>query len=410
MFAVIGLVAAGCGGDDDSSSSASTESSSTEAAPAAEEEAAPAEEACELARGVTDDQILFGSSQPLTGNLAALGAAAVLAMEVTKDRINSAGGINGRTIDFIVQDDEYNPEKTVANAQYLIEQQGVFAIWASIGTAPLIAAIEIHDETNTPTLFPWAQDLSLFDVVAHPLFFSINPSAYAQTVGFGNYIVDTYGTDGIKVGLMTINSADGEQTVQGFKDSTGGPLLENEQTWERDSTTYGPQILSFIDSGVTDVYVGTGDTQFAQFLLESDQLGLDARFWGSTGTVSANTIELAGDISEGAYGVNVISSASADKPGLVIYRDAMYAAGAVDADIGTASLLAYAGGLVLEEMLKGAGECLTVESFKAAGEAIKNLDTGGIMRPLNFSAENHLGNNDVIMLQIIDGVYVEVAN
>ena len=409
MFAVIGLVAAGCGGDDDSSSSASTESSSTEAAPAAEEAAAPAEEACELARGVTDDTILFGSSQPLTGNLAALGAAAVLAMDVTKERINSAGGINGRTIDFIVQDDAYNPELTVANAEYFISQEKVFAIWASIGSAPLKAAIGIHNEGNTPTLFPWAQDLSFYDVSVHPLFFSVNPSAYAQTLGFGNYIVDTYGTDGIKVGLMTINSVDGEQTVDGFKDSTGGPLLENEQTWERDSTTYGPQILSFIDSGVTDVYIGTGDTQFAQFLLEADQLGLNARFWGSTGTISANTIELAGALSEGAYGVNVISSATGDKPGLNTYREAMYAAGAVDADIGTASLLAYTGGLVLEEMLRTAGECLTIESFVAAGEAIKNFETGGIMRPLNFSAENHLGNNDVIILQVQDGAWVEVA-
>ena len=82
IFAVLGLIAVGCGDDDDSSSS----------------EEAAAEE-CELARGVTDDKILFGSSQPLTGNLAALGEQAVLAMEVTRDRINEGGGINGRMIE-----------------------------------------------------------------------------------------------------------------------------------------------------------------------------------------------------------------------------------------------------------------------------------------------------------------------
>ena len=312
-------------------------------------------------------------------------------------------------IEFIVQDDAYNPEKTVSNAQYFIEQENVFAIWASIGSATLKAALPLHDESNTPSLFPWAKDLSFYDVTNHPLFFSVNPPAYAQTKGFGNYLVENFGTDGVKVGLMTINSVDGEQTVQGYKDSTGGDLLVDEQTWERDSTTYGPQILSFIDSGVTDVYVGTGDTQFAQFLLEADQLGLDARFWGSTGTISANTIELAGELSEGAYGVNVISSATGDKPGLNAYREAMFAAGAEEAQISTASLLAYTGGLVLEEMLTRAGECLTVESFVAAGESIKDFDTGGIMRPLNFSAENHLGNNDVIILQVQNGAWEELV-
>ena len=136
---------------------------------------------------------------------------------------------------------------------------------------------------------------------------------------------------------------------------------------------------------------------------------MDARFWGSTGTISANTIELAGDLSEGAYGVNVISSATGDKPSLNAYREAMFAAGAEEAQISTASLLAYTGGLVLEEMLTRAGECLTVESFVAAGESIKDFDTGGIMRPLNFSAENHLGNNDVIILQVQNGAWEELV-
>ena len=64
IFAVLGLIAVGCGDDDDSSSSSSEEASSSEET---------AEEECELGRGVSDDKILFGSSQPMTGNLAALG-------------------------------------------------------------------------------------------------------------------------------------------------------------------------------------------------------------------------------------------------------------------------------------------------------------------------------------------------
>ena len=133
IFAVLGLIAVGCGDDDDSSSSSSSESSSSESSSSesSSSEEAAAEEECELARGVTDDKILFGSSQPMTGNLAALGEQAVLAMEVTRDRINEGGGIYGRMIEFIVQDDAYNPEKTVANAQYFIEQENVCLLYTS---------------------------------------------------------------------------------------------------------------------------------------------------------------------------------------------------------------------------------------------------------------------------------------
>ena len=63
IFAVLGLIAVGCGDDDDSSSSSSSESSSSESSSSesSSSEETAAEEECELARGVTDDKILFGS-------------------------------------------------------------------------------------------------------------------------------------------------------------------------------------------------------------------------------------------------------------------------------------------------------------------------------------------------------------
>lgn len=406
LLAVFSLFAAACGDDDDGAAGAGAADDSSSDDAAAEEVV----EECEETRGVTDDTILFGSSMPLTGALAALGADATFAIEMTADRINDAGGIHGRMIEIIVQDDEYNAEKTTANSQYFIDREGVFAIWASIGSAPLVSAIPLHDESDTPTLFPWAQDLSLFDVDAHPLFFSVNPPAYAQTRGFSDYMATGFPGEDIKVGLMTINSVDGEQTVQGYRDGLGGDLLVSEQTYEGDSTTALPQAIAFQDAGVTDVYIGTGDALFAQFLQEADQIGLEARFWGSTGTISNTTIELAGDLAEGAYGVNVISSASAtDQPGIAAYNEEMMAAGADPAQIGTASLLAYTGGLVLEEALNRAGACLTVASFVDAMESIKDFDTGGIMAPLNFSPDNHLGNNGVVLLQVVNGEYVGIG-
>ncbi len=364
---------------------------------------------CPAQRGVTDTSIKFGSSMPLTGALAALGADATFAIEMTADRINEAGGINGRMIEIVVQDDEYNAEKTTANSQFFIDREEVFAIWASIGSAPLVSAIPLHDEAEVLTLFPWAQDLSLYDVNEHPLFFSVNPPAYAQTKGFSDYVAENFPGEDIKVGLMTINSVDGEQTVQGYKDGLGGDLLVSEQTYEGDATTALPQVIAFDDAGVTDVYIGTGDALFAQFLQEADQIGLEARFWGSTGTITQNTIELAGDLAEGAYGVNVIASASAtDQPGIAAYNDEMLAAGADPAQIGTASLLAYTGGLVLEEALNRAGECLTTQSFVDAMHSIQDFETGGIMPPLSFAPDNHLGNNGIVLLQVQGGEWTQI--
>ena len=415
LLAAVSLIAVACGDDDetadagDSSSDDSSSDDSSSDDSSSDDSSSDAGEACVLGRGVSDDTILFGSSMPLTGALAALGADATFAIELTADRINDAGGVNGRMVEIIVQDDEYNAEKTTANSQYFIDREGVFGIWASIGSAPLVSAIPLHDESDTLTLFPWAQDLSLFDVEAHPLFFSVNPPAYAQTKGFSDYVASAFPGEDVRVGLMTINSVDGEQTVQGYKDGLGGDLLVSEQTYEGDATTALPQAIAFQDAEVTDIYIGTGDALFAQFLQEADQIGLEARFWGSTGTISNTTLELAGDLAEGAYGVNVIASASATElPGIARYQEEMLAAGAEETQIGTASLLAYTGGLVLEEALNRAGECLNVETFVEAMHSIENFDTGGIMPPLTFTPDNHLGNNGVVLLQVQDGQYVQI--
>jgi branched-chain amino acid transport system substrate-binding protein len=415
LLAAVSLIAVACGDDDETAdagdSSSNDDSSSDDSSDdsSSDDSSSDAGEACVLGRGVSDDTILFGSSMPLTGALAALGADATFAIELTADRINDAGGVNGRMVEIIVQDDEYNAEKTTANSQYFIDREGVFGIWASIGSAPLVSAIPLHDESDTLTLFPWAQDLSLFDIEAHPLFFSVNPPAYAQTKGFSDYVASAFPGEDVRVGLMTINSVDGEQTVQGYKDGLGGDLLVSEQTYEGDATTALPQAIAFQDAEVTDIYIGTGDALFAQFLQEADQIGLEARFWGSTGTISNTTLELAGDLAEGAYGVNVIASASATElPGIARYQEEMLAAGAEETQIGTASLLAYTGGLVLEEALNRAGECLNVETFVEAMHSIENFDTGGIMPPLTFTPDNHLGNNGVVLLQVQDGQYVQI--
>lgn len=413
VLAALLMLAAACGSDssDDAAETATNdavESTSNDTADA--EEAAEPADSCPENRGVTDTSIKFGSSQPLTGNLAALGADATFALELTVERINSGGGINGRMLEIVVQDDEYNPERTTANSQFFIDREEVFGIWGSIGSAPLVAAIPLHDEAGVLTLFPWAQDLSLYDVDAHPLFFSVNPSAYAQTLAFSDYLINESIDANPKVGLFTINSVDGEQTVQGFKDGLAGEFLAAEQTYERDTTTVAPQVIAFQEAGVTDVYVGSGDATFAQFLQEADQLGFEARIWGSTGTITQNSIELAGDLAEGSYGVGVQESADAvDQPGVKAYRDAMMAAGAEDAQLGTASLLAYAGGLALEEGLRRAGDCLTTESFVEAMESIDGFETGGIMPPLSFSADNHLGNNGVVIFQVQDAAWVRIS-
>jgi len=85
--------------------------------------------------GVTATSIKIGGTFPLTG-VASLYKTIPAAEKAYFDYVNDHGGVNGRKINFEILDDSYDPSKTVPAAQQLVEKDGVFAVFGSLGTAP----------------------------------------------------------------------------------------------------------------------------------------------------------------------------------------------------------------------------------------------------------------------------------
>lgn len=361
---------------------------------------------CELAQGVSDDEIVFGTSQPLSGQLAVLGNSAVAALEAWAETVNDGGGIHGRSIRIVAQDDEYSPESAVANAQFLTDREQVFAVLGSTGSATSSAAMPVVTEAGVPFLFPYALGTDITDPV-NPLAFSVATPAFFQTQALSDYFADGAPFDDMQVGLLTINSPDGVSTVEGFKAGAGADLLVAEQTYERESASFVPQLLAFDDAGVTDLYFGGADTQFAKILQEADESGLEFRVWGSSGTVTNTPFELTPDLVEGQYASHFLTLPTSDLPGPTAYRDAL-AAHDEGATPDTTGLLAWVGAVVTEQALRDAGPCLTVDAFVGAMEALTEFDVGGSMPPISFSPDNHLGNQDVLIFQAQDGEWVQI--
>ena len=91
--------------------------------------------------GVTESSILIGQTIGLTGTVSGTvkemneGAQAYIAA------FNRPGGVNGRKIEIRTLDDQYLPEKALANARMLIERDKVFALFQSCGTPQTIAIL-----------------------------------------------------------------------------------------------------------------------------------------------------------------------------------------------------------------------------------------------------------------------------
>jgi branched-chain amino acid transport system substrate-binding protein len=105
--------------------------------------------------GLTSSTVLLGGTVPLTGEAAAFGSVGPGA-KAYFDYVNAKGGVNGRAIEYRYYDDAYNPAQTVQLTRRLVEQDKVFAIFNSIGTANNLAIRDYLNAQKVPQL--WAGD------------------------------------------------------------------------------------------------------------------------------------------------------------------------------------------------------------------------------------------------------------
>ena len=102
--------------------------------------------------GVTSSTVLLGGTVPLTGEAAAFGTVGPGA-KAYFDYVNAKGGVNGRKIEYRYLDDAYNPAQTVQLTRRLVEQDKVFAVFNSIGTANNLAIRDYLNAQKVPQLF-----------------------------------------------------------------------------------------------------------------------------------------------------------------------------------------------------------------------------------------------------------------
>src|ERR1019366_8926753 len=92
-------------------------------------------------RGVTDREIRFGIAAPFSGAAKELGRQMKLGIDTAFNRVNDAGGVNGRMLRLIAADDCYEPTRTVDAMKQLYEKDEVFGFIGNVGTPTAIVAV-----------------------------------------------------------------------------------------------------------------------------------------------------------------------------------------------------------------------------------------------------------------------------
>ena len=104
--------------------------------------------------GVTKDKITLGSFLPLQSGLAAGATQMREGADAYFKHINDTGGINGRKIEWLVENDSYNPQQTAAVVKKLVDRDGVFAIVSTLGTVTAVAVLPFLAQRGVPVVNP----------------------------------------------------------------------------------------------------------------------------------------------------------------------------------------------------------------------------------------------------------------
>ncbi|MFC0282096.1 ABC transporter substrate-binding protein [Camelimonas abortus] len=136
--------------------------------------------------GVTDSEILIGTTTSLSGPVSALGVQARCQAAYFR-MINERGGVAGRKIRYIIYDDGFSPPKTVEQVRRLIENDRVAFLFNMLGTAPNSAVVKYINQKKVPHLFLAVNGYKWGDYRTHPWTMGFAPNARIEAQVYTKY-------------------------------------------------------------------------------------------------------------------------------------------------------------------------------------------------------------------------------
>lgn len=219
VLAALSMLAA-CGGrDDDDGDSAATDDTTEDGA----------ETEVEPSPGITDTEVHLGGSYPLSGPASAYGAIGK-AVAACFDDVNAEGGVemaDGKTreIKFTYYDDGYAPPRIVENAQRLVQQDNVFALFNTLGTPTNAAIVDYMNEEEVPHLFV-ATGASMWGAKTDewPWTTGWQPAYPTEAAIYAQYLKDN--NPEAKVAVLFQNDDYGKDYLSGFESAIEGSDIE----------------------------------------------------------------------------------------------------------------------------------------------------------------------------------------
>src|SRR5918996_2965214 len=188
-------------------------------------------------RGVTATEVTFGMHTDLSGVAATYGVSSSNGVKMRFDEVNEQGGVNGRKLKLIIEDQAYQVPKAVQACNKLINRDKVFAFVAPLGTPMNNACFKDQLSVGVPNLFPLSAARSMYEPYERLKFYGA--ASYVDQVRSGiDYFVKTKGKKAVCV--MYQDTDFGKEVLDGIQQQVEKMKLKLVET-----TTHKPTDQDF---------------------------------------------------------------------------------------------------------------------------------------------------------------------
>jgi len=355
------------------------------------------------APGVSPEIIRLGTFCDLSGPNSSIGLAALRGYSALYEHVNRWGGVHGRKIELIIEDDGFDPTRSKLAAMKLVTQDKVFAIVSPLGTPTNLAALDYLLEKEIPVISPHS-GLSIWSAPLKHTYFALQPSYRVE-----GRILAQYALTEIKpqrIAILAVDDQFGQEGAKAFAEELGKAGVQPVLTlmhptregragkWVQQLAAAQPDLVLLY------TYVKTA----ADVLLAAHAARFRPAWLGNYVISGPDLIRLAG--AEAAEGLHATSYAAGPRSnrGEPLFRKLMLRLYGEE-DPGTHSRIGYAAAQLVVEGLRRAGPELTREGLITALETLKDW-TGGLLPPISYGPEDHRGLTALSLLRAKSGRWI----
>ncbi|HVU09340.1 MAG TPA: ABC transporter substrate-binding protein [Verrucomicrobiae bacterium] len=251
--------------------------------------------------GAGGDVIKIGEYASLTGSEATFGQQSHNGTQLAIDDINAAGGVLGKKIELLTEDDQSQAGQSATVVRKLISSDGVVAILGEVASSRSLEAAPICQENKIPMITPASTNPKVTQTGDYIFRTCFLDSFQGQKV-LADFARDTLKLKSVAV-LRDVKSDYSVGLAKFFEDgftARGGKIIL-EQNYSGGDKDFNAQLTAIKAANPDGIFVPGYYTEVGLIALQARQLGINVPLFGGDGWMSFQLVPIGGAALEGDY-------------------------------------------------------------------------------------------------------------